>query len=61
MTNANRFFMPRRIEADRAASIIKRKLAQDRPEFVFPHPYPALAWFVSTMPPSLVNALVRLK
>jgi NADP-dependent 3-hydroxy acid dehydrogenase YdfG len=61
MTNANRFFMPRRIEADHAASIIKRKLAQNKSEFVFPHPYPAVAWLVATTPPSLLNALFRLK
>ena len=44
MTDANAFVMPGRIEAGRAASIIKRKLAKNKCEFIFPHPYPALEW-----------------
>lgn len=61
MTNANLYGMPGLIESDRAASIIKRKLAQGKPEFVFPHPYPALAWFVSSVPTTLLAFFTKLK
>jgi len=61
MTNANLYNMPLLLESDRAAAIIKRKLAQGRPEFVFPHPYPALAWFVSSVPSSLLAFFTKLK
>ncbi len=61
MTEANAFVMPGRIEADRAASIIKRKLAKNKAEFIFPHPYPALAWVLKAAPSSLVNLFTDLK
>jgi len=61
MTDANLYTMPGRIEADRAASIIKRKLAKNKSEFIFPHPYPALAWALSVAPSSLVNLFTDLK
>ena len=61
MTEANAFVMPGRIEADRAASIIKRKLAKNKCEFVFPHPYPALAWVLKAAPSSLFNLFTDLK
>jgi NADP-dependent 3-hydroxy acid dehydrogenase YdfG len=61
MTDANLYTMPGRIEADRAASIIKQKLAKNKSEFIFPHPYPALAWALSVAPSSLVNLFTDLK
>ncbi len=61
MTDANLYGMPGRIEADRAADIIKRKLAKDKSEFIFPHPYPALAWALTAAPSSLVTFFTRLK
>jgi NADP-dependent 3-hydroxy acid dehydrogenase YdfG len=61
MTEANAFVMPNRIEADRAASIIKRKLAKNKAEFIFPHPYPALAWILKAAPSPLVNLFTELK
>jgi len=61
MTDYNDYSMPGRIEADRAASIIKRKLAKNKSEFVFPHPYPALAWALTAAPSSLVNLFTELK
>ncbi len=61
MTDANLYGMPGRIEADRAASIIKRKLAKNKSEFIFPHPYPALAWILTAAPSSLVNLFTDLK
>lgn len=61
MTNKNRFYMPWWIEADQAARIIQRKLARNKPEFVFPRPYPAVARIVSALPPSLINAFFKLR
>ncbi len=61
MTEANLYSMPGRIEADRAASIIKRKLAKNKSEFIFPYPYPALAWALAVAPSSLVNLFTDLK
>src|SRR5690606_9394488 len=61
MTNANSLLMPRRIEADRAAKIIKKKLAQDKAEVIFPRPYPPVAYFISIVPSSLMNFFTRLR
>jgi len=61
MTNINRFHMPWRIEADQAARIIQRKLARSKPEFVFPHPYTAVARIISALPPSLISAFLKLR
>ncbi len=61
MTDANLYRMPRVVEADQAAKIIKRKLAQDKAEFVFPHPYPAVAWAACAMPPSVLAYFTEFK
>ena len=61
MTDANLYRMPRVVEADQAAKIIKRKLAQDKAEFVFPHPYPAVAWVACAMPPSVLAYFTEFK
>jgi NADP-dependent 3-hydroxy acid dehydrogenase YdfG len=61
MTDANLYRMPRVITADRAASIIKGKLAQDKGEFVFPRPYPAVAWAACAMPPSIMAYFTEFK
>lgn len=61
MTDANLYGMPWRIEADEAARIIQRKLSQDKPEFVFPRPYPLAAWIASAMPSSVMSFVTRLK
>lgn len=61
MTDANLYGMPGIIEADKAASIIKAKLAKKKPEFIFPQPYPLLAWLLSVVPPSLIARITSLK
>ncbi len=61
MTDANLYKMPRVIDADEAAKVIKRKLAQDKAEFVFPHPYPAVAWAACAMPPSIMAYFTKFK
>jgi len=61
MTKANLYRMPGVIEADRAAKIIKRSLARDKAEFVFPWLYPVVAWTVSAVPPSVMAFFTKLK
>jgi len=61
MTDDNLYNMPGIIEADRAARIIKRRLARGKSEFVFPRPYSALAWFLSSTAPSLIARFTALK
>jgi NADP-dependent 3-hydroxy acid dehydrogenase YdfG len=61
MTDANLYQMPRVVAPDRAAKIIKRKLAQDKAEFVFPHPYPAVAWVACAVPPSILAYFTKFK
>lgn len=61
MTDANRFFMPWRVSAGRAARIIQRKLARNKTEFVFPLPYSVVARIVSALPACVMNALFRLR
>ncbi|MEJ2070383.1 MAG: SDR family NAD(P)-dependent oxidoreductase [Syntrophobacterales bacterium] len=61
MTDANPYFMPFRISAPRAAAIIKRGLANNKPRIRFPRPIPAVVHFLSLLPPSLVDRFVTLK
>jgi NADP-dependent 3-hydroxy acid dehydrogenase YdfG len=61
MTDANLYRMPRVISAEAAARIIKRKLAAGKSEFVFPRPYPAAAWVMSVLPPSLMARFTAFK
>lgn len=61
MTDANLYYMPRVLPADKAAQIIKRKLAAGKAEFVFPRPYPAAAWFLSSLPSSVLEFFLSFK
>ncbi len=61
MTDANLYQMPWLLEADKAASIIKKKLSQDKAEFVFPLPYAAAAWVMSAMPTSLLASITKIR
>jgi NADP-dependent 3-hydroxy acid dehydrogenase YdfG len=61
MTDANLYRMPRVITAERAARTIKRKLAAGKSEFVFPRPFPAVAWGMSALPPSLLARFTAFK
>lgn len=61
MTDANPFFMPFRISAVKAAAIIKRGLAKNRPRIRFPRPIPMVVHFLSLLPPSLIDRFVTLK
>ena len=61
MTARNRFFMPFRVTAPRAAAIIARGLAGNRARIAFPWPLYAGAWIAGALPPALIDrVLVRL-
>jgi short-subunit dehydrogenase len=59
MTAVNRFPMPFLIDAERAAAIIRRGLAADRPRIAFPWPMVAAVWLMMALPARLTDALVR--
>jgi len=61
MTDANPYFMPFRISAPRAAAIIKRGLARNKPRIRFPRPIPLVVHFLSLLPPAWIDRFVTLK
>lgn len=61
MTDANPYPMPFRITAERAARIIKRGLARNKPRIRFPIPIPAAVYLLSLLPPSWVDRFITLK
>lgn len=60
MTAGNRFPMPLRMDADRAAEIILRGLARGRTTIAFPWPVALAARAAGALPAGLRNALFRL-
>ena len=52
ITDRNRFPMPFLMDADRAASIIKRGLERNRGRIAFPLPTYLMAWMVAVLPSS---------
>jgi short-subunit dehydrogenase len=58
MTAGARFPTPFMISAERAAEIIQRGLAQDRPRITFPVPMAFLAWLMAALPECVVARLV---
>jgi NADP-dependent 3-hydroxy acid dehydrogenase YdfG len=59
MTAANRFPMPFRMDADRAAAIIKRGLDADRGRIAFPWPTYAASLLAATLPAGLMDAIAK--
>ncbi|MFQ5955090.1 MAG: SDR family NAD(P)-dependent oxidoreductase [Kiloniellales bacterium] len=57
---SNRFPMPMLMSADRAARIIRRRLARRRPRIAFPWPMYFAAWLAGALPPRLTDPLMRL-
>jgi short-subunit dehydrogenase len=57
MTAQNPFPMPFLMDADRAAAIIRRGLAQNRGRIGFPWPMTAAVWLLGVLPPSWVDRL----
>lgn len=59
MTADNRFPMPLLMEADRAARIIRRGLARNRPRIAFPWRLYMAVRLISALPPALTDPLLR--
>lgn len=59
MTDVNAFPMPFLMEAERAAEIIARGLARNRPRIAFPRRLYALVWLLAALPPALTDPLLR--
>jgi short-subunit dehydrogenase len=58
ITDRNRFPMPFLMNADRAASIIKRGLERNRGRIAFPLPTYLMAWMVAVLPSGLADVLL---
>jgi NADP-dependent 3-hydroxy acid dehydrogenase YdfG len=61
MTDANPYPMPFRLSAERAARIIKDKLAKGKARICFPGPLAAGAFLLSLVPPSWIDRFIKLK
>ena len=59
MTAVNDFPMPLLMDAERAARIIRRGLARDRPRIAFPWRLYAAVWLISALPPRITDPLLR--
>ncbi len=59
ITAVNDFPMPLLMDAERAARIIRRGLARNRPRIAFPGPIYAAVWLLSALPPRLTDPLLR--
>lgn len=59
MTDANAFRMPMLMDADKAARIIKRGLAQNRSRIAFPWPVYVAAWLAGALPTAVTDPLFR--
>ena len=59
ITDANAFSMPLLMDADRAARLIRRRLAANRSRIAFPFPTYFMAWLAGALPPSLTDWLVN--
>jgi len=57
MTDVNDFPMPMLMNADKAASIIKKKLNHNPPRIAFPFPLYFLIWFLGCLSPRLTDPL----
>jgi NAD(P)-dependent dehydrogenase (short-subunit alcohol dehydrogenase family) len=58
MTADNPFPMPFLMEADRAAALIKKRLARNPARITFPFSLYALSWLASTLPPGWIDPLL---
>jgi NADP-dependent 3-hydroxy acid dehydrogenase YdfG len=61
LTDANPYPMPFRVSTERAARIIKDKLAKGKARICFPWPLAAGAFLLSLVPPSWIDRLIKLK
>ncbi|WP_282609636.1 SDR family NAD(P)-dependent oxidoreductase [Pelagibius sp. Alg239-R121] len=59
MTAVNNFPMPLLMDGDRAAQIIQRGLAKNRPRIVFPFRLYAVVWMLAVLPATLIDPVLR--
>ncbi len=59
MTEKNDFWMPMMMPAEKAARIIARGLARNRPRIAFPWPLYAAVVLIGLLPPALIDPLMR--
>ncbi len=58
MTEVNDFPMPFLMTPEKAAQIIKRGLARNKPRITFPWPMVALVWLLASLPPAWIDPLL---
>lgn len=58
ITDENEFKMPMKMEADKAADIIKFGLEKNKGRIVFPWPVAFVSWFLSILPDSLAQIIL---
>lgn len=58
MTDINDFPMPFLMPVDRAAAIIARGLARNRPRIAFPWPTATVAWLIGALSPAITDSLL---
>jgi len=61
LTEANPYFMPFRLSAERAAGLIKKGIANKKARLRFPAPLIAGAYLLSLLPPSWVDRFITFK
>lgn len=59
MTDRNGFPMPFLMDADKAARLIRDRLAANRARIAFPWPMLAAVWLLQALPPGLIDPLMR--
>lgn len=60
MTDRNGFPMPFLMDADKAARLIRDRLARNKARIAFPWPMLAAVWLLQALPPGFIDPLMRL-
>jgi len=59
MTDRNGFPMPFLMDADKAARLIRDRLARNKARIAFPWPMLAAVWLLQALPPGFIDPLMR--
>lgn len=59
MTDVNTFPMPFLMEVEKAARVIRRGLARNKPRIAFPWPMASVVWLLQALPPAWIEPLLR--
>lgn len=60
MTDVNNFYMPFLMEADKAAKLIREKLAKNPARLAFPFPFSFIVWFISILSPFIIDPILAM-